>query len=112
MKKPEDMKPQEINDEIKVLVARQSDDHAREYQLRLRVALDACPYKIGETLVNRRGEKARVDGIGIPSWRNEEYSLSGVYLKADGTPAMNPGRDNKRPRVCNFDSMDEWKRPA
>jgi hypothetical protein len=112
MKKPEDMTPHEIKDEIEILVARQAEDHGREYQLRLRLALDACPYKIGDVLVNRRGERARVDSIGIPSWRHNQFSISGVYLKADGTPWKNPGRDNNRPRSCGFDIQEDWSRPT
>lgn len=113
MKKPEDMTPAEIKAEIADLVERRGEIDGRLGALRLRLALDACPYQVGEVLVNRQGERARIDEIRASSSVLHEggYALSGIYLKKDGTPAMNPGRDNERPRQCNFNSWDQWKRP-
>lgn len=112
MKTPEDMTPQEINAEISNLRTQREQISGRLHALRLRLALDACPYQVGEVLVNRTGERGRIDEIGIPgNLDGQAFSLSGVYLKKDGTVAMNPGRDNLKPRFNPFYSWEEWKRP-
>jgi len=110
MKKPEDMTPAEIKAEIEDLGKRLSEGNARLFRLRLRLALDACPYQVGEVLVNRLGQRGRVDAIHAQQYGGEGYQLSGIWLKKDGTPAMNPGRDNTSPRVNGFSSWEEWKR--
>jgi prepilin-type N-terminal cleavage/methylation domain-containing protein len=113
-KNPEDMMPDEINTEISMLETQRAQINARLGALRLRLALDACPYQVGEVLVNRQGERARIDEVFAPQnilTRDRGYAMRGVYLKKDGTPAMNPGRDNTRPRSCPFSTWDDWKRP-
>jgi len=111
MKRPEDMTPTEINAEINDLEEQRGHISERLGALRFRLALDACPYQVGDVLVNRMGERARVDQIGPGEYFRGVYRLFGVYLKADGTPARNPGRDNTRPRTCRFNSWEDWKRP-
>ena len=111
LKKPENMTPAEINREIGKLEEGRGKIIGRLGALRLRLALDACPYQVGEILVNQRGDRARIDNIGTSKHYGEKYQLSGVYLKKDGTPAVNPGRDNDRPRACHFEEYDKWKRP-
>jgi len=112
MKKPEDMTPQEIKTEIAELESQIGTRQARRGALRLRLALDACPYQVGEVLVNRQGERGRIDEIcASQSVLHEGYAMRGVYLKKDGTVAMNPGRDNTRPRTCGFYNWEDWKRP-
>ena len=107
MKLPEAMTPAEINAEILDLEEKRGTIVRRLGALRLRLALDACPYHAGEVLINRHGERARIDEI----YADDGYALSGIYLKKDGTPAMNPGRDNQRPRACLFHDWEDWKRP-
>jgi len=111
MKTPEDMTPLEINQEVAALEGQRGKIVARLYSLRLRLALDACPYRVGEILVNRHGQRARINHITSASQYSVGplYSLRGVYLKKDGAPARNPGRDNTRSRICRFDSWDKWK---
>jgi len=111
MKKPEDMTPQEINAAIAELESQIGTRQVRHGALRLRLALDPCPYQVGEVLVNRQGERGRIDEIyASQSVLHEGYAMRGVYLKKDGTPQMNPGRDNQRPRLCPFYSWEDWKR--
>lgn len=114
MKKPEDMTPQEIKDEIFDLQSQIGTRQVRLGVLCLRLALDACPYQVGEVLINQHGERARIDDIRAPSIYGggfgKGYRMVGVYLKKDGTPAMNPGRDNQRPRACLFYDWEDWKK--
>lgn len=113
MKKPEDMTPAEINAEIEDLEEQRGNINARLGALRLRLALVACPYQVGEVLANRHGDSGRI--VEIYASRNiavnQGYALRGVYLKKDGSPARNPGRDNTRLRICDFNSWEDWKRP-
>ena len=113
MKKPEDMTPAEINAEIEDLEEQRGTISGRLGALRLRLALDACPYQVGEILVNRNGDRSRI--VEIYASRNvsisQGYAMRGFYLKKDGSPAMNPGRDNTRPRICEFYEYEDWKRP-
>lgn len=112
MKKPEDMTPQEIAQELSELEAQINTRQARHSHLRRRLALDACPYHVGEILVNRHGDRGRIDEIGAStSVLHGSYAMRGVYLRKDGTPAVNPGRDNYRPRFCGFMEWEDWKRP-
>lgn len=111
MQNLEEMTPEQIKAELSILQSRRNELDARIYGLRLRLAIYDCPFQVGETLVNRGGERARIDGIGPSQHRRASYSMRGVYLKKDGTPAMNPGRDNTRPRHCEFYEWDEWRRP-
>lgn len=79
------------------------------------LAARTCPYKVGDVLVSRGGEHARIDeirGAEPGTTYGPLYRMSGVYLKNDGTPAMNPGRRNTMPRVCGFREWDEWRKEA
>ncbi len=112
LKKAEDMTPDEINAELDTLEEWQSGLIQRMAELRRRLALDACPYKEGEVLVSIHGERARIESISATQGPRGKYKLCGVYLKADGSPARNPGRDNTRPRACQFYEWDKWQRPT
>src|SRR5487761_2366167 len=61
-----------------------------------------CPFQVGDVLVNDRGDRAQVETIEPPTGHGDDkdYSLSGFYVKKNGKPWKNPGRDNQRPRVC------------
>ena len=111
MKNPEDMTPQEIAQEIADLESQIGTRQVRRSKLRQCQANRACPYAVGDVLVNRQGVRARIDEIQPPSFggREKAYSISGVYLKKDGTPQVNPGRDNTRPRACSFSFWEGWK---
>lgn len=111
MKKFEDMTHAEINAEIDALEEQRGRINDYLGELRRRLALDACPYQVGDVLVNKNGERARIDEIGADKIHRGQYRLVGLYLKADGTPARNPGRDNTSFRFCPFHEWNGWKRP-
>jgi len=75
-------------------------------------ALLVCPFEVGDILVNFHGERAQVETIEPPTSYNGDqgYNLTGFYVKKDGTPAMNPGRDNTRPRICTFWLYEPWQK--
>ena len=63
------------------------EKHIREYEQRRAELL--CPYKVGDVLVNDRGERAQIVAIRRPGIFDKGYGLSGRYIKKDGTPWKN-----------------------
>lgn len=111
MKKPEELTPAELKAEIEALEIQKAATDERLDALLLRRALDACPYQVGDVLINFHGERARIDNISAPHYGGEGYDLEGVYLKKDGSPQGNPGGgSSKLYRHCSFTEYEHWAR--
>ena len=103
MKKPEDMTPTEINAEILQLEEQRADIVARLGALRLYCARNVCPYRTGEVLVNKGGQRAVVKEIyARPPGYGDAYGMRGTYLLKNGTEGK---------RACHFYEWNDWKRP-
>lgn len=107
MKKPEDMTPQEITQELNELEVLVATKHVRISDLRRRQAIRACPYHVGQILTNRKGDRARIDDI-FPLLHSG-YAMRGVCLNAGGTPIRNVTTDKVKVYDCHFSESEEWK---
>lgn len=103
-KDPADMTTVELADEIHRLVIKHREYEDRIGDLRKIQALQACPFKVGEILVDKKGQRAVIRNIGPHSWwGGDGYGMTGVYLKKDGTEGK---------RRCQFYNWDKWKKES
>lgn len=59
-------------------------------QKRTELAALFCPFKVGDILVNEKGQRAQITSIA-PGYFSDGYKMTGAYYKRDGTLGIREG---------------------
>ena len=91
------MKETPYDVELKSLLGEQARINQELGEVRLKRAKFLCPFEIGDTLIDRKGKKARI--VSINSGYGD-YALRGAIIRKDGKPG----------RITRLYSWDDWKK--
>lgn len=99
---PSEMTVDEMRAEVKRLEDRRGEIGNQIGEISQNLATLICPYSVGDVLVNKKGERARIKRIRYSGFEfGCGYLLNGVYIKKDGSDGI---------RRCHFYGTDAWKK--